>query len=226
MAVWRRVISSTTPEMSLSTQRTTSPITKGLNARIISPLTMLPSASCAARPPTTASTPPAASSLLTPADSAGMPDTSTEKPAKYTAATARYRQNARMVALPVLPARFWRSVTRRSTRLTSRAQITVTAAVTARNSRFMAMPGSLSASAVCSQSDMGGLLSPRGYRGLCDQYAMPQTTILLAGLPHTGHTSAMCSCSNGMQRLGMPVSSLIFSSHARSPHHMDLTKPM
>ena len=38
----------------------------------------------------------------------------------------------------------------------------------------------------------------------------------LAGLPHTGHTSSRCSCSNGMQRLDMPALSFISSSQARS----------
>ena len=60
----------------------------GLKAKIIIPLTTLPSASCAARPATTAITPPAVSNVRTALDSSGILYTTTITPAKYTAATA------------------------------------------------------------------------------------------------------------------------------------------
>ena len=55
-----------------------------------------------------------------------------------------------------------------------------------------------------------------------NQYALPQYTITLAGLPQQGHTSPICSCSKGMQRLDSPATSFIFSSQASSPHHIVL----
>ena len=57
------------------------------------------------------------------------------------------------------------------------------------------------------------------------QYARPQYTIFLAGLPQQTHLSESCSWSKGMQREVAPVSSLILSSHSWQPHHMAFTKP-
>ena len=60
------------------------------------------------------------------------------------------------------------------------------------------------------------------YSAARNQYALPQYTITLAGLPQQGHTSPICSCSKGMQRLDRPATSFIFSSQASSPHHIVL----
>ena len=55
---------------------------------------------------------------------------------------------------------------------------------------------------------------------------MPQTTMLLAGLPHTGQMSDRCSCSKGIQRLESPACSFMASSQATSPHNMVLITPV
>ena len=50
--------------------------------------------------------------------------------------------------------------------------------------------------------------------------------MVLAGLPQTGQTSEIVSCSKGMHRLLSPACSFMASSQASSPHHMVLIKPL
>ena len=57
------------------------------------------------------------------------------------------------------------------------------------------------------------------------QYARPQYSIFLAGLPQHTHTSDTCSCSKGMHLLVTAICSLILSSHSLLPHHIALTNP-
>ena len=69
-----------------------------------------------------------------------MLETITAKPVKYKAAIARYRQNANIVALPLLTC-FCRSISRSIIRLTTRTQTSVTILVAAINSAVSAMLG-------------------------------------------------------------------------------------